>query len=142
MNPRRPFPRTVVLLLSLVATSGCLATDAAVDPDGSRVVEELFEAQRSDIVVEVQGVVQRTLADDTQGSRHQRFILRLSTGRTLLIAHNIDLAARVPLDAGDAVSVRGEYEWNDQGGVLHWTHHDPAGDRLGGWIEHEDRRYR
>ncbi len=88
------------------------------------------------------GRVVALLADDRDGSRHQRFILRLASGQTLLVAHNIDLAPRVRrLDVGDSVSFYGEYVWNEQGGVLHWTHRDPQGSHPGGWLEHRGRRY-
>ena len=36
-----------------------------------------------------------TLPDDNKGTRHQRFILKLSSGQTLLVAHNIDLADKI-----------------------------------------------
>ncbi len=92
--------------------------------------------------VELSGTVQRLLGDDNEGSRHQRFILQLAQQqRTLLIAHNIDLAARVPLRRGDKVRLRGRYESNDRGGVIHWTHHDPQGLNSGGWIEYQGVRY-
>ena len=88
------------------------------------------------------GEVIRVLSDDNEGSRHQRFIVRLSSGRTLLIAHNIDLAPRVAsLRVGDTVSFNGEYEWNDRGGVIHWTHRDPQNRHQAGWIEHRGKRY-
>jgi len=94
-------------------------------------------------MVESAGVVERILDDDNDGSRHQRFILRLGDGRTLLIAHNIDLAARIDaLEPGDTVRFRGQYETNKRGGVVHWTHHDPRGEHPGGWLEHEGRTYR
>ena len=97
---------------------------------------------RSDEQVQGSGTVSRILSDDNEGSRHQRFIVRLPSGRTLLIAHNIDLAPRVgSLQVGDTVSFYGEYESNDRGGVIHWTHHDPRGSHVGGWIEHKGRRY-
>ncbi len=93
-------------------------------------------------MVEAAGVVERVLSDDNDGSRHQRFILRLADGRTLLVAHNIDLAPRIDdLDAGDRVAFRGQYETNDRGGVIHWTHHDPRGEHPAGWLEHDGRRY-
>jgi hypothetical protein len=105
-------------------------------------VEAAFTAQRSGQWVEVGGRVARLLADDDTGSRHQRFILELDSGHTLLVSHNIDLANRLPLTRNDQVALRGRYEWNDRGGVVHWTHHDPEGRLQGGWILHEGMRYR
>ena len=88
------------------------------------------------------GAVERVLADDNDGSRHQRFIVRLASGQTLLIAHNIDVAPRVAgLARGDTVSFSGIYEPNNKGGVVHWTHHDPSGRHPAGWIEHKGHRY-
>lgn len=98
-------------------------------------------AWRSGQWLETEGRVERVLRDDDDGSRHQRFILRVDDGRTLLVAHNIDLAPRVPVAAGDRLSLRGQYEANDRGGVVHWTHHDPQGRTSGGWIEYRGRRY-
>ena len=53
----------------------------------------------------------------------------------------IDLAKRVPVERGDTIEFRGEYEWNEKGGVVHWTHHDPQDRHDHGWIEFEGRRY-
>lgn len=103
--------------------------------------DEPTHDQATDAMVTVGGVVVRTLRDDNEGSRHQRFIVRLPSGRTVLVAHNIDLAPRVPLHEGDLITVRGDYEWSDQGGTMHWTHHDPKGWREGGWVEHAGERY-
>jgi hypothetical protein len=92
--------------------------------------------------VQGNGVVTRVLTDDNDGSRHQRFIIRLASGQTLLVAHNIDLAPRVgSIAVNDTVAFNGEYEWNSQGGVVHWTHHDPDGRHVGGWLKHQGRTY-
>lgn len=118
---------------------------AATATDHSAAAARLlqaFEAKQSDLWIEAGGTVQRVLSDDNEGSRHQRFIVRLPNDHTILIAHNIDLAQRVPLKMGDPVSFYGEYEWNDRGGVVHWTHHDPRNRREGGWIEHKGTTYR
>jgi hypothetical protein len=86
------------------------------------------------------GIVVRLLADDTDGDPHQRFILALPAGDTLLIAHNIRLAPRVdPLRVGDRIEFHGEYARNPRGGVVHWTHHDPAGRHEGGWLRRDGR---
>lgn len=101
-----------------------------------------FDNHRSNVQVQGGGEVAKVLADDNEGSRHQRFIVRLGSGQTLLVAHNIDLAERVAsLKSGDYVEFNGEYEWNPQGGVIHWTHRDPQGDHLSGWVKHNGRTY-
>lgn len=101
-----------------------------------------FSLQRSGVQVTGEGVVTRVLSDDNDGSRHQRFILRLSSGQTLLVAHNIDLAPRVTsLEPGDSVAFSGVYEWNSEGGVIHWTHHDPNGQHQIGWLRHNGVTY-
>ena len=105
-------------------------------------VRAAFADKRSDVWAEVQGQVVRVLADDNRGDRHQRFIIDIGDSHTVLVAHNIDLAPRVPLDRGSTIRLYGEYEWNPQGGVMHWTHHDPSARRPGGWIELDGQRYR
>ncbi len=103
----------------------------------------LYENKISDVQVEGEGQVKAILRDDLQGSKHQKFILSLSSGGTLLISHNIDIAPRIDtIKKGDSVAFYGEYEWNEKGGVVHWTHHDPAGKHVGGWLKHNDRVYR
>lgn len=91
--------------------------------------------------IEDTGFVRRLLSDDDDGSRHQRFVLQLRNGGTLLIAHNIDLVQRIPLGLGDRVYFRGMYEWNDLGGLVHWTHHDPQGIEDGGYVRYRTRVY-
>ena len=82
------------------------------------------------------------LSDDTDGSPHQRFILRLGSGQTVLVAHNIDLAPRIPhLAVGDTIAFAGQYEWNEKGGVIHWTHDDPDGRHPAGWLKRDGEIY-
>ncbi|UTW11192.1 DUF3465 domain-containing protein [Marinobacterium rhizophilum] len=138
------------LLLVVLAVAGLSAlergvpTGPAAEPSGvsNAALMQAIAGKRSDTQVRGQGRVSRLLADDLKGSRHQRFILTLPAGGTLLIAHNIDLAPRIDsLREGDEVEFYGEYEWNDRGGVVHWTHHDPRGNHVGGWLRHKGRTY-
>ena len=105
-------------------------------------IGQAFKNGQSHVQVRGEGVVVAILPDDNQGRRHQRFIIRLASGQTLLIAHNIDLAPRIDaLAKGDAIEFYGEYEWNEKGGVIHWPHHDPDGRHADGWIVHRGRKY-
>lgn len=108
----------------------------------SNALADAYAEQISAVQVTGEGSVTRVLGDDSLGDRHQRFILALDSGQTLLIAHNIDIAPRIDsLREGDRVSFNGEYEWNDRGGVVHWTHHDPQGQHETGWLKHRGRTY-
>ncbi len=101
---------------------------------------DLYKNKRSGQMVEFKGQVERILSDDNEGSRHQRFIVE-SQGITVLVAHNIDLAKRVPVKVDDQLIIFGQYEWNEQGGVIHWTHYDPQGQHENGWIKHKNKSY-
>lgn len=104
-------------------------------------IRSLYDAQRSGVMVSTVAHVTRILKDDNDGSRHQRFIIKTPDGLSILVAHNIDLAPRVPLAENDQVSIYGQYEWNNKGGVLHWTHHDPNKRHPGGWIIYQGQKY-
>lgn len=141
----------VAAYFALVPDSGMSGKRAAIPlPTASSlaaggddaVIENAFANRAGNLQVAGQGTVVKALADDTHGSRHQRFIVRLGSGRTLLVSHNIDLAPRIDaLREGDTVAFYGEYEWNPKGGVIHWTHHDPQGRHRPGWIKHDGRTY-
>lgn len=110
---------------------------------GDSAIAKAYAKRAKKIQVEGRGTVVKLLPDDNDGSRHQRFLVRLDSGQTILIAHNIDLAPRVAsLRVGDAVSFSGEYEWNAKGGVIHWTHRDPHGRHPAGWIKHGGLTFR
>ena len=107
-----------------------------------QVFEDAFNNEQSGIQVSGSGRVIRILSDDNEGSRHQKFIIELGSGQTLLISHNIDIAPRInSLSKGDQIDFYGEYKWNDKGGVVHWTHHDPDGSHEEGWLKHNGRTY-
>jgi hypothetical protein len=121
--------------------SGSISADTSRGRDDADAIVRAYEREQSSVMVEFPGRVTKILPDDNDGSRHQRFIVQLSNDHTILIAHNIDLCERVPLRERDSVFVHGEYEWNDRGGIVHWTHDDPQGRHEAGWIEHHGIRY-
>ena len=88
------------------------------------------------------GKVYRLLPDDNEGTTHQRFLLRLDDGSSLLVAHNTSLAPRLNgLKPGDVVEFCGEFVDNDRGGLVHWTHRDPRGRHAAGWLRHNGKIY-
>ncbi|MET0067164.1 MAG: DUF3465 domain-containing protein [Candidatus Thiodiazotropha sp.] len=144
---------TIGVILALLAVAGGyqfnnhatapVGADATLSrPSSESTLLAAIRKRQSDVQVQGEGVVYKLLADDRDGRRHQRFLLRLDTGHSLLVAHNIDLAERLRgLKVGDRVSFYGEYEWNDKGGVIHWTHHDPRGRHENGWLQHAGKTY-
>ena len=136
---------TILFVLAALAY-GWVSTDKSLQPEDqvelSNVSVFNFYQQRiSGEMTYLQGRVSKILSDDNVGSRHQRFIVDLNGKLTVLIAHNIDLAQRVPLKINDEIEIFGQYEWNEKGGVIHWTHRDPQGNHPEGWIKYRDNVY-
>lgn len=71
------------------------ATEQRTAPLSDDPIGRAFASRASDVQVEGEGTVIRVLADDLDGSRHQRFIVQLASGQTLLISHNVDIAPRI-----------------------------------------------
>jgi len=121
------------------AGTGVDTAAPAANPDE---IARAYESQTSAVEVAGSGVVAKILPDDNDGSPHQRFILELPSGQTVLVAHNVELAPRVGgLAVGDTIEFHGVYEWNSRGGVVHWTHDDPAGHHEAGWLRFKGQLY-
>lgn len=127
----------------VLAAPSYLYRNSQAEVMASKTLQDAFKNQQSDVMVEeLTGTVSAVLPDDIEGSRHQRFVIRISRDQTVLVVHNIDMAPRINgLIKGDRVSVKGEYEWNDRGGLIHWTHKDPSSSHEDGWIEYNRVRY-
>ena len=159
MNPLRPvlFSLACSLGLSIVgckrgrpqdlqAPSGAARSEVDSSLDIQRtpesVLADAYAHRGSNLQVLVRGRVVKFLSDDIEGVKHQRMILELENRQTLLVAHNIDLAPRIPEAAlGHVVYLYGEYVWNERGGLIHWTHKDPSRFHPDGWIQWQGRRF-
>lgn len=116
--------------------------ETTLSNNGVDTVKAAYEQRQSNVQVQGSGRVKAILRDDNDGARHQKFILVLKNGLSILVAHNIDLAPKISnLNKGDIVEFYGEYEYNPKGGVLHWTHHDPQGRHESGWLKHDGQIY-
>lgn len=130
------------LVAGLLLASVLAACGAAAQPDDAAIVSD-FQNHRSNVEVTADGTVVRVLADTTGSSgTHERFIVQLSSGSiTVLIEHNISIGKRVPVVDGDHVVVHGEYVWNAQGGLIHFTHHDPQNTHEAGYVLDNGQTY-
>lgn len=160
-NPRQPLLRralvVVIIIVALwLATQSRSEVPVALPPAGpitnpapsgsidapaNQALRDAANQQRSHVQLLAVGRVTRLLPDDNEGSRHQKFLFRAAPDLTVLVAYNLELAPRIPLAVGDSVQVSGEYIWNEKGGLIHWTHKDPAGKHLPGWVELKGKRY-
>ena len=135
----------LAIVLGLPACAGTANTSATVaqaSPDNAAIAIA-FAGHRSRIEVTALGRIVRVLTDEaSEAGTHQRFILAL-TGptQTVLVTNNVSIGRRVPIAVGDTVLVHGEYVWNTEGGLVHFTHHDPQRTHEGGWIERDGIRY-
>ncbi len=147
-HPVTPFkPESMSNSASSTSTNQIAQTGPSYDPSaGSLPLDdagliELQSARARQAPVRCVARVYKLMKEDTRGRRHQRFLLKLSNGTTVLVAHNIDLAPRVPLRVGDVVEIQGEYIWNERGGVLHYTHRSTSRRKPGGWIKFNGRTF-
>ena len=131
--------RAVIIFRALVFFCSVSVVSAeAKQPVGDTTsIEIAYAHHQHNVQIQASGKIEKILPDDTHGSRHQKFIVRINPSISILIAHNIDIAKRIATaKEGDTIEFYGEYEWNKKGGVVHWTHRDPNGRHVAGWLKH------
>ncbi len=117
---------------------------AANQRDDTALIRQLFNGMRSDIQVEAEGEVVYLMPDDTDETPHQNFLVKLDNGITLKISHNTKVSPYIEtLRKGDTIRFHGEYEYNEKGGVVHWTHRTQGtrNKHPHGWLLHEGVKY-
>ena len=112
----------------------CKNARGEVVPDSRDYLQSVARAGGARPQVLVSGVVRNVLPEDHTGSPHQKFVIEYD-GIELSIVSNLDFG-RIPVKIGDAVRICGEY-LNVGQGMVHWTHHDPAGRHPNGFTVHE-----
>jgi hypothetical protein len=134
-NPRMPTRRT---------PRAPTSTSSRPTATGDLAIAELYERRQSDAIVTGEGLVVKILPDDLHdddgSGQHQQFLVEVPGDVTIKIAHNLKFG-RAPVREGDTIRFKGEYEWNDRGGCVHWTHHDPKNWHEDGWLEVRGKRY-
>ena len=111
-----------------------------VESDADRIIGA-WKDRNSNLVVEIEGRVILLLPELDTNGRQQRFLIDLESGHRLLVSHDLELSQNVPVEVSSHIRLKGEYDWSEGGGIIHWTHRDPSGAREGGWIEHLGYRY-
>jgi hypothetical protein len=79
---------------------------------------------------------------ESGGGSHQRFMVRLKTGRMLLIERDTAHSPRLEnLKLGDTVSFSGEYLYDVGGDVVRVTYNDQTAQHIPGWLKHNGVTY-
>ena len=130
----KPLKRTAILAAFCLA--GCQASPSSV-ADAQRACA----SGTSHVEIHVAGTIARYLGTrNSESGEHEGFLVT-PNGSTahLLIEDNVNITGFIPMRSGDSVELQGQYECND--GVIHWTHHDPSGRHVMGYVIVNGRRF-
>jgi hypothetical protein len=135
--------RTLVALGLVLALAGCGAGKPE-QPDDGRICS-LYAQGASHVEVLAEGTVVALMGTSSgRSGDHEGFLLKLNKQCDLLlrIEVNTSITGPVPLRPGESVEIKGEYDTDSTGGVIHWTHHDPEGRHVNGYLIAAGKTYR
>ncbi|HEY9085649.1 MAG TPA: DUF3465 domain-containing protein [Candidatus Tyrphobacter sp.] len=127
-----------------VAAAALLALNACTPGPDDAAVCAAFHADASAVEVVADGSITRLLGTYAgRSDAHEGFLLHLRSGcdLTVRVESNVTLTGPIPLHAGERAVVKGEYEYDVFGGVIHWTHRETHGRHPGGYVEAGGRYY-
>lgn len=110
---------------------------------GDAVLVQAVQNQKGISFLTAKGlIVTQLLKEDSSGLPHQKFNVKLSNGRVIMIVSNLDMCENIPIQVGDEVSVGGQFiATGKASGLVHWTHKDPRKKRPDGFIEFKGHVY-
>lgn len=141
---------SIVLTILFASTSNAAKQQPSQTVDSSAVNESASDSdiiravndqRRVDFVEGGSMVVTKILPDDNSGLKHQKWVVRLSNGKQMQAVYNLDMCPRVQIKVGDKIAMGGQFIWTGGGGLLHWLHHDPRGNRPDGYVYANGRYY-
>lgn len=140
---RAPALRHRTLALALTLCASACGGGTAEQPNNAQICA-LYASGSGGVEVIAQGTVLGILG--TRGGpsgEHEGFLLKLNEQCDLLlrVETNVDITGPVPLQTGEVVTVKGQFEDDPEGGVIHWTHHDPSGRHVSGYVEADGKIY-
>jgi hypothetical protein len=134
-----------LLAAAVLLIAACSHADSgSADPNGA--VYTAWRAHESRVEVTAEGSVARVFGvREGPSGMHEGFLLHLrgsaGHGLSVKVEDNTDITGPIPLQPGDELELRGEYIYNDLGGLIHYTHHDPSGRHAGGYIQVGGKTY-
>jgi hypothetical protein len=99
--------------------------------------------QRSGVEVIADGTVAYVPTYAAPSGEHEGFFIRLRSGcaATLRVETNTAFTGPIPLRVGERVIVKGEFDYDADGGVIHWTHRAFGSHHASGYVEAGGRFY-
>lgn len=124
-------------LAALAFATGCAQTTSS-NADNAAVYDA-WRTGRSHVEVTLDGSVARMLGMRVgRSGTHEGFLVHLTGGDghglTVRVEDNIDLTGPIPLAEGESVEVRGEYIFDPEGGIVHYTHRDHHYHHVAGYV--------
>lgn len=131
---------------SKLRRSACLAALLALGacsvPQPDSLAQAQARCQKGGAYDEVQldATVVRVLGmRESRSGLHEGFLIS-SSGVRILVEDNADITGPIPLRSGERIRLQGQFECDD--GVIHWTHRDPSGRHIAGYVEANGKYYR
>ena len=126
-----------IALCFALCVVGCQATSSSSVSDAQRICA----SGAAHTEIHVSGTITRYLGTRySESGEHEGFLVQTTgSNAPLKIEDNVNITGFIPLRRGDAVELQGQYECND--GVIHWTHRDPSGRHIAGYVIVNGRRF-
>jgi hypothetical protein len=121
----------------------CACSSQPEQPDNASICND-YGSQATNQEVIAHGRVGEILGTRPgRSGSHEGFLLKLDgdCDLTLKVETNVSITGPVPIHRGEIVIVKGEYVYDPLGGILHWTHHDPEGRHVAGYVVSDGKTY-